>query len=309
VIILGSSFLLFSKKILFMGQKIHPVALRLSLNRNFDSSWYQDESKYTNLLHQDLFVRDFLKAVLKSSGIHLGRVCVQVFPKKFVIHSFLSRENTSRNFSAKSSKTFSVSQKSKLPSFQNFLFKKFEKSQSSLLLRFFLLEWKQKLNSGAPGHSRLLHSFSSLGLFAHATGLLENQRNQSHAPSFLGVGIKFHQNLGTETKILPQKIESKYLSAHFLCAFLCQRLQEGISFRFLSQQIVQEAKNHPKIQGFRLLCSGRLGGAEMARVESKKYGQTSLHVFSEHIDYACSESLTQSGLLGIKVWISYRPEV
>jgi hypothetical protein len=259
-------------------------------------------------LHQDLFLRDFLKEVFKSSGIHLGRVCVQVFPKKFVIHSFLSRENTSRNFSAKSSKTLSVSQKSKLPSSQNFLFKKFEKSQSSLFLRFFLLNWKQKLNFGAPDQYTLIQSLYSLRLFAHANTLLENQRNQNHAPSFLGLGIKFNQNLSTETKILPQKIDSKYLSAHFLCAFICQRLQEGISFRFLSQQIVQEAKNHPKIQGFRLLCSGRLGGAEMARVESKKYGQTSLHVFSEHIDYACSEALTHSGLLGIKVWISYRRE-
>ena len=47
----------------------------------------------------------------------------------------------------------------------------------------------------------------------------------------------------------------------------------------------------------------------MARVESRKYGQTSLHVFSSHIDYAHGHAMTSSGLLGVKIWISYRPMI
>ena len=60
------------------------------------------------------------------------------------------------------------------------------------------------------------------------------------------------------------------------------------------------------IQGMRIVCSGRLGGVEMARVESKKYGQTSLHVFSNHIDFAVDQAYTLFGLIGVKVWICYR---
>jgi small subunit ribosomal protein S3 len=51
------------------------------------------------------------------------------------------------------------------------------------------------------------------------------------------------------------------------------------------------------------MCSGRLGGAEMARTEQYKDGRIPLHTFRADIDYALSEALTTYGKIGIKVWI------
>ena len=56
-------------------------------------------------------------------------------------------------------------------------------------------------------------------------------------------------------------------------------------------------------EGIKVLISGRLGGAEMARSETYKEGRIPLHTFRADIDYALAEALTKVGLIGIKVWI------
>jgi small subunit ribosomal protein S3 len=56
-------------------------------------------------------------------------------------------------------------------------------------------------------------------------------------------------------------------------------------------------------EGIKIMCSGRLGGAEMARSEQYKDGRTPLHTFRADIDYALGEALTTYGKIGIKVWI------
>ena len=56
-------------------------------------------------------------------------------------------------------------------------------------------------------------------------------------------------------------------------------------------------------EGIKVLISGRLNGAEMARSEMYKEGRTPLHTFRADIDYCQTEALTKVGLLGIKVWI------
>jgi small subunit ribosomal protein S3 len=56
-------------------------------------------------------------------------------------------------------------------------------------------------------------------------------------------------------------------------------------------------------EGIKVLISGRLGGAEMARSEMYKEGRTPLHTFRADIDYAQAEALTKVGLIGVKVWI------
>ena len=56
-------------------------------------------------------------------------------------------------------------------------------------------------------------------------------------------------------------------------------------------------------QGIKIKCSGRLGGAEMARSEQYKEGRIPLHTLRADIDYAISEADTVYGKIGIKVWI------
>ena len=56
-------------------------------------------------------------------------------------------------------------------------------------------------------------------------------------------------------------------------------------------------------EGIKVLVSGRLGGAEMARNETYKEGRIPLHTFRADIEYALAEALTKVGLIGVKVWI------
>ncbi|MNI77662.1 30S ribosomal protein S3 [compost metagenome] len=56
-------------------------------------------------------------------------------------------------------------------------------------------------------------------------------------------------------------------------------------------------------EGIKIMTSGRLGGAEMARTEQYKEGRVPLHTFRADIDYALAEALTTYGKIGIKVWI------
>src|SRR3546814_4252460 len=56
-------------------------------------------------------------------------------------------------------------------------------------------------------------------------------------------------------------------------------------------------------EGIKIMCSGRLGGAEMARTEQYKDGRIPLHTFRADIDYALVEALTTYGKIGVKVWI------
>eukprot|EP00362_Geleiidae_sp_MMETSP1317_P002012 CAMPEP_0201284668 /NCGR_PEP_ID=MMETSP1317-20130820/80977_1 /ASSEMBLY_ACC=CAM_ASM_000770 /TAXON_ID=187299 /ORGANISM="Undescribed Undescribed, Strain Undescribed" /LENGTH=67 /DNA_ID=CAMNT_0047605739 /DNA_START=207 /DNA_END=410 /DNA_ORIENTATION=+ len=57
------------------------------------------------------------------------------------------------------------------------------------------------------------------------------------------------------------------------------------------------------VEGIKIQCSGRLGGAEMARIETYKDGRIPLHILRADIDYALTEAQTTYGIIGIKVWI------
>ena len=61
-------------------------------------------------------------------------------------------------------------------------------------------------------------------------------------------------------------------------------------------------------EGIRINCSGRLGGAEIARMEWYREGRVPLHTLRADIDYGEAEALTTYGVIGIKVWI-YKGEI
>lgn len=135
------------------------------------------------------------------------------------------------------------------------------------------------------------------------------------------------KNFKMNTLIIPIKVSSRALSAQLICLYICQRLQQNVPFRQIYKQLLVDLGKgiskssrgikssvpgasssliNNSIQGMRIVCSGRIGGVEMAKVESKKYGQTSLHVFSSKIDFAVDQAYTLFGLIGVKVWISFR---
>uniref|UniRef100_A0A0E0LJ99 Small ribosomal subunit protein uS3 C-terminal domain-containing protein n=1 Tax=Oryza punctata TaxID=4537 RepID=A0A0E0LJ99_ORYPU len=112
----------------------------------------------------------------------------------------------------------------------------------------------------------------------------------------------------TNTLIESVKIKSVYQSASLIAQDISSQLGNNpISFRSIFSQIVKDIPLiMPKgVEGIRICCSGRLGGAEIARTECGKYGKTSCNVFNQKIDYALAEVSTRNGILGVKVRTSY----
>lgn len=107
------------------------------------------------------------------------------------------------------------------------------------------------------------------------------------------------------TSIMPIQVKSIYQSAYLLAQAICLKLEQTKSFRQISQTVMRESERVQYIKGIRIICSGRLNGAEIAKSVCHKYGQTSLHVFSDRIDYASVTARCPYGLLGVKVWIAY----
>jgi len=107
---------------------------------------------------------------------------------------------------------------------------------------------------------------------------------------------------GKEVKIFINEIKRPELDAWLVGENIAQQLERRVSFRRAMKQAVSAAMRMGAI-GIKVMCSGRLGGAEMARTEQYKEGRTPLHTLRADIDYASQRAETIYGSIGIKVWI------
>ncbi|MBW7888141.1 MAG: 30S ribosomal protein S3 [Bacteroidetes bacterium] len=105
-----------------------------------------------------------------------------------------------------------------------------------------------------------------------------------------------------EVKILISEIKRPELDAYLLAENIASQLEGRIAFRRAMKQAITAAMRMGA-EGVRVMCSGRLGGAEIARAEQYKEGRIPLHTLRADIDYAIAEALTIYGKIGVKVWI------
>lgn len=108
---------------------------------------------------------------------------------------------------------------------------------------------------------------------------------------------------GKDVKILISEVKRPELDALLVADNIAQQLEGRISFRRAMKQAVSAAMRTGAI-GIRVMCSGRLGGAEMARSEQYKEGRIPLHTLRADIDYGTSTARTIYGAIGVKVWVS-----
>jgi small subunit ribosomal protein S3 len=88
---------------------------------------------------------------------------------------------------------------------------------------------------------------------------------------------------------------------------IAQQLVKRVSFRRAMKKAVQSAMRSGAL-GVKVMCGGRLGGAEMGRREWYHEGRVPLHTLRADIDYATAEAKTTYGIIGVKVWV-FRGEV
>ncbi|MDA0671178.1 MAG: 30S ribosomal protein S3 [Bacteroidetes bacterium] len=105
-----------------------------------------------------------------------------------------------------------------------------------------------------------------------------------------------------DVQINVSEIKRPEVDASLVAQNICQQLEGRVSFRRAMKNAIQGAMKL-NAQGIKVRCSGRLGGAEMARTESYKEGRVPLHTLRADIDYANHTANTIYGSIGVSVWI------
>ena len=118
---------------------------------------------------------------------------------------------------------------------------------------------------------------------------------------------------GKEIYINIQEIKRPELNAQLVADNIARQLEQPVSFRMAMKKSIASSMRMGA-EGIKIVCGGRLGGAEMGRIEkSEPAGRVPLHTLRADIDYARSTAYTTSGTVGVKVWICHgevvdRPE-
>ncbi len=108
------------------------------------------------------------------------------------------------------------------------------------------------------------------------------------------IGVPVHVNI--------EEIRKPETDAQLIADSITQQLERRIMFRRAMKRAMQNAMRLGAL-GVKIMSSGRLNGAEIARVEWYREGRVPLHTLRADIDYGFSEALTTYGIIGVKVWV------
>lgn len=257
-----------------MGHKVHPRALRLAAGRlSFDHAWYSDRH-YTQCLRGDLRLHRYWITLSGTYTLPQPRVSVHHGPEGSRVHVLLSVPTGGREHRA----------------------------------RLF------RIPSGLPtqGQGRRSQGQGPRGSMAALT----SSRSGSPAltPWRQGSFLAQWEHVlsawsGSPVACVPFVSGVEWQDAGFLADEIVYLLEHRISFRQIKNRMLRRWRAHPRVQGLRVVCAGRVGGkskkAQRARRDHFHYGHTSLHVVDAPMDYAARTAHTPLGATGVKVWMSF----
>ena len=202
-----------------MGQKAHPYGLRLGYIKPWKGRWFAQRKNYIDYLHEDLKLRQYLKAKLSFAGISNIEV---------------------------------------------------ERSSGRVRVR----------------------------IFTARPGVIIGRRGQEIDKIKEGLAGLTESELFVDIK----EVKSPQTDAQLVAENVAMQLERRIGFRRAMKKAVQMAMMKGA-QGIKIMCKGRLGGAEIARVEKYREGKVPLSTFRADVDYGFTEAHTTYGSIGCKVWI------
>jgi len=112
---------------------------------------------------------------------------------------------------------------------------------------------------------------------------------------------------GKHVRVEVQEVEQPELDARLVAQNIVAQLERRISHGRAMKRAIQQAMR-AGAQGIKVMCKGRIGGAEMARAVWMREGRVPLQTLRADIDYAVEEAHTTFGRIGVKVWI-YKGDV
>ncbi len=101
------------------------------------------------------------------------------------------------------------------------------------------------------------------------------------------------------------EIKRAEANAQLVAENIAMQLERRIGFRRAMKRAIQTAMDMG-VDGIKVNCAGRLGGAELARSEQYKEGRVPLHTLRANIDYGFTEANTTAGKIGVKVWVCHK---
>ncbi len=110
------------------------------------------------------------------------------------------------------------------------------------------------------------------------------------------------KKFGRESLIDIQEVRRPEADAQLVAENIAMQLERRVAFRRAMKKSINSALRFG-VQGIKISCAGRLGGAEMSRTEWFKEGRVPLHTLRADIDYGTAEAKTTYGIIGVKVWI------
>ena len=137
-----------------------------------------------------------------------------------------------------------------------------------------------------------------LRIFASRPGIIIGKKGTEIA----GLKKELEQIVSQEIFIDIQEVRKPEIDAQLLAENVAMQIERRVAFRRAMKRGISSALRFGA-EGVKIICSGRLGGAEMARTEQYREGRVPLHTLRADIDYGFAEANTTYGIVGIKVFI------
>jgi small subunit ribosomal protein S3 len=202
-----------------LGQKVHPIGLRLGIIKTWDSRWFADKKLYASYILEDHKLRQYIKRKLSHAGIS-----------------------------------------------------KIEIERSSKRVR--------------------------LRIYTARPGIVIGKKGSEIAQ----LKKELEKKVDHEVFIDIQEVRKPEIDAQLVAENVALQIERRVAFRRAMKRGVSSAMRFGA-KGVKIMCAGRLGGAEMARREWYREGRVPLHTLRADIDYGFTQAKTTYGVIGVKVLI------
>lgn len=203
-----------------MGQKVCPIGLRLGITKTWDSKWFAEKRRYTDLLHEDLQIRKVIKNEFYQAAIS-----------------------------------------------------------------------KIELERAASERVRIIINSARPGMIIGRKGQeIESLRR------------RLAEMTGKDIYLDIREVKRPEIDAQLVAENAALQLERRVAYRRAMKRVIASALRLGAL-GIKVMVSGRLGGAEIARKEWYREGRVPLTTLRADIDYGFAEAKTTYGIIGVKVWI------
>jgi len=249
-----------------MGQKVHPIGIRLGNTRRAHSCWYKPKRYYAYFIQEDQRIREIISRISsqsKQTDISNKRI------PPVITEILIDRRDRIFRIRILGSRLDFLTDRNNLEDLRAKLTEEITKYRQDF---FWNLSSGISIKRGSKFDTRAFRN-------------------------------PLDQQTPIHFQIFIREMHYPEISALYQASLIVEELQKRTPFRRAMRLRTVQASRVRAIQGIRIQISGRLGGAEIARTEWTREGQVPLHTICAHLDYSSCTAATIYGSLGVKVWI------